>query len=276
MTKHLLIFVVFVWGISMQAQKYILDSITPTLGHLIDFEANTFKFVEDSPAFDRFFARLDSIYSGKKEKLHIFHIGGSHIQADLYPNKIRTYLQNMNEVSMAQRGFVFPYHLAHTNNPLNYRIKAEKELWQGYRCSIKKDSIVHWSPAGLVMKDGKPEAAKVTTAITGDSATRWKLVMLLFVQLVFVTMVYGPIAAFLVEMFPVRIRYTSMSLPYHIGNGIFGGLLPAVATYLVTNAQTGGKAEWFLEGLWYPIIVAAVSLVIGFFYLNGKDRNVED
>ena len=141
---------------------------------------------------------------------------------------------------------------------------------------LKKDSVVHWSPSGSVMKDGKPEAAKVTNAVTVDSSTRWKLVFLLFIQLVFVTMVYGPIAAFLVEMFPVRIRYTSMSLPYHIGNGIFGGLLPAVATYLVTNAQTSGKADWYLEGLWYPIIVAAVSLVIGFFYLDGKDRNVED
>lgn len=142
---------------------------------------------------------------------------------------------------------------------------------------LKKDSIVHWSPKGEVLNaEGKPEAAKVTKAVVVDSNTRWKLVGLLFLQLVFVTMVYGPIAAFLVEMFPVRIRYTSMSLPYHIGNGIFGGLLPAVATYLVTNAQTSGKAEWYLEGLWYPIIVSAVSLVIGFFYLNGKDRNVQD
>lgn len=141
---------------------------------------------------------------------------------------------------------------------------------------LKKDSIVHWSPTGPVMKDGKPETTKMDIAVTVDPATRWKLIGLLFLQLVFVTMVYGPIAAFLVEMFPVRIRYTSMSLPYHIGNGIFGGLLPAVATYLVTNAKDTGHAEWYLQGLWYPIIVAAVSLIIGFFYLNGKDRNVED
>ena len=63
------------------------------------------------------------------------------------------------------------------------------------------------------------------------------------------------IAAFLVEMFPIRIRYTSMSLPYHIGNGIFGGLLPAVATYLVTS-KDAGNPEYYLQGLWYPIIVA--------------------
>ena len=64
-----------------------------------------------------------------------------------------------------------------------------------------------------------------------------------------------PIAAFLVEMFPIRIRYTSMSLPYHIGNGVFGGLLPAVATYLVTSAKDAGQnPEYYLQGLWYPIV----------------------
>ena len=67
-----------------------------------------------------------------------------------------------------------------------------------------------------------------------------------------------------------------MSLPYHIGNGIFGGLLPAVATYLVTNAKDAGKADWYLQGLWYPIIVAAVSLIIGFFYLNETYKNKDE
>ena len=89
-------------------------------------------------------------------------------------------------------------------------------------------------------------------------------------------MVYGPIAAFLVEMFPTRIRYTSMSLPYHIGNGIFGGLLPAVATYLSTNAHRNGEDQWYLEGLWYPIGVAAISFVIGVVYINGKDKEISD
>ncbi|MEZ4793580.1 MAG: GDSL-type esterase/lipase family protein [Gelidibacter sp.] len=146
--KHLLIALFISCSYSLLAQHYVLDSIQPTLGHLINAEANTFKFAETSPAFHHFFAQLDSIYAGKPEKLHIFHIGGSHIQADIYSNKIRTYLQNMNEVSMAQRGFVFPYHLAHTNNPTNYRIEAENELWQGYRCSIRQDSIV-WGLAGV-------------------------------------------------------------------------------------------------------------------------------
>ena len=89
-------------------------------------------------------------------------------------------------------------------------------------------------------------------------------------------MVYGPIAAFLVEMFPIRIRYTSMSLPYHIGNGVFGGLLPAVSTYLSTTAHEGGNAQWYLEGLWYPIIVAAICFIIGLIYLKGNDNQIKD
>lgn len=141
---------------------------------------------------------------------------------------------------------------------------------------IKKDSIVHWSATGPVMKDGKAEEPKVTKSITLNNDTRWYLVFLVFIQVIFVTMVYGPIAAFLVEMFPVRIRYTSMSLPYHIGNGVFGGLLPAVATYLVTQGKDAGHPTWYLEGLWYPIGVAAVCLVIGLFYLKNKNNNIHD
>lgn len=99
----------------------------------------------------------------------------------------------------------------------------------------------------------------------------WLMIGLVFVQLVMVTMVYGPIAAFLVELFPTRIRYTSMSLPYHIGNGIFGGLTPFIATYLYeaskSEANPGGDP---ISGLWYPIIVAAVCFVIGMIFLSNK------
>jgi sugar phosphate permease len=82
------------------------------------------------------------------------------------------------------------------------------------------------------------------------------LSFLIFLQVVFVTMVYGPIAAFLVELFPTKIRYTSMSLPYHIGNGVFGGLVPIIGLSLLT--KTGNN----YAGLWYPMAVAAVSAVI--------------
>ncbi|MBI2731262.1 MAG: MFS transporter, partial [Sphingobacteriales bacterium] len=100
----------------------------------------------------------------------------------------------------------------------------------------------------------------------------WKMVGLVFIMILYVTMVYGPIAAFLVEMFPTKIRYTSMSLPYHIGNGVFGGLTPFIAT-LLTTIYTGDK----LVGLWYPIIIATVCLVIGLLYINNKiDPDVND
>ena len=91
-----------------------------------------------------------------------------------------------------------------------------------------------------------------------------KIVLILSVLVLYVTMVYGPIAAMLVEMFPTRIRYTSMSLPYHIGNGWFGGLLPLLATALV--AASGD----IYFGLWYPIVVALMTFVIGLIFL--KDR----
>ena len=86
--------------------------------------------------------------------------------------------------------------------------------------------------------------------------------LILVIMVLYVTMVYGPIAAFLVELFPTRIRYTSMSLPYHIGNGWFGGMLPLTATAMV--AATGD----IYYGLWYPIVVAIMTLVIGAAFLS--------
>ena len=97
----------------------------------------------------------------------------------------------------------------------------------------------------------------------------FKLVLLLTFLMVLVTMVYGPIAAALVELFPTRIRYTSMSLPYHIGNGWFGGLLPA--TMFAMNAQNGS----IYFGLWYPIVIAGATFVIGLLFLpETKDRDI--
>ncbi len=99
-----------------------------------------------------------------------------------------------------------------------------------------------------------------------------KFVFLVFIQIIFVTMVYGPIAAFLVEMFPTKIRYTSMSLPYHVGNGVFGGLTPFIAT-LLTTIYVNDK----LVGLWYPIIIAFICMLIGALYISNKiDPDVND
>jgi MFS family permease len=136
----------------------------------------------------------------------------------------------------------------------------------------------------LVVKIGDKElkgpwdekAAQATLKETGypGPADKTKVnypmtLLVLFIMLIYVTMVYGPIAAFLVEMFPTRIRYTSMSLPYHIGNGWFGGMLPLLATAMV--AASGD----IYYGLWYPIVVALMSLVIGTLFLKEtKDRGI--
>jgi MFS family permease len=122
--------------------------------------------------------------------------------------------------------------------------------------------------------DGISEKPNVAVIKNITNETRWSLIFLIFIQVIFVTMVYGPIAAFLVEMFPVRIRYTSMSLPYHIGNGIFGGLLPAISTYLVMHGKDAGDAEFYLEGLWYPIIITSVCLVVGMVYIKNKNLKI--
>ena len=118
-------------------------------------------------------------------------------------------------------------------------------------------------------KGAKPDV-KISKLLPGN--IYWKMVLIVFVMIVYVTMVYGPIAAFLVELFPTKIRYTSMSLPYHIGNGVFGGLTPFIAT-LLTTIYTGDK----LVGLWYPVLVAAVSFLIGLIYITNKiDPDVND
>jgi MFS family permease len=95
-----------------------------------------------------------------------------------------------------------------------------------------------------------------------SSPAAQKLILLVFIQVFFVTMVYGPIAAYLVEAFPAKIRYTSLSLPYHIGNGVFGGLLPVIGLWVV--ASTGN----IYAGLYYPIIVASLTFVVGSLLLR--------
>jgi MFS family permease len=99
------------------------------------------------------------------------------------------------------------------------------------------------------------------------------MIGMVLIQVVLVTMVYGPIAAFLVEIFPTRIRYTSMSLPYHIGNGVFGGLTPFIATYLyeASKSDTQPTGDPF-AGLWYPIVVAGASVLIGMVFLSNRRK----
>ena len=141
--------------------------------------------------------------------------------------------------------------------------------------TIGDKSIESFASKGLPADEAKRKDAEFRSAIAAelkshgyptkaDPAKMNKplIVLLLSILVIYVTMVYGPIAAMLVEMFPTRIRYTSMSLPYHIGNGWFGGLLPATALAIV--AQTGNM----YNGLWYPIVIASISFVIGMLFVR--------
>jgi len=140
---------------------------------------------------------------------------------------------------------------------------------------IGDDVIPSYSSKGLPADEAKAKDAAFKKAVAdtlkadgypakADPAKMNKMMMvaILTYLVILVTMVYGPIAAMLVELFPTRIRYTSMSLPYHIGNGWFGGLLPTMSFAIV--AQTGNM----YNGLWYPIIIAGMTLVVGMLFLR--------
>jgi hypothetical protein len=104
------------------------------------------------------------------------------------------------------------------------------------------------------------------------------MILLIGIQMVYVTMVYGPIAAFLVELFPTKIRYTSMSIPYHLGNGWFGGFLPLIATAVTTStwATTTFGAGAIYTGLIYPIAVCVVTLIVGGLFIHEtKDHRID-
>ncbi|HVM34008.1 MAG TPA: MFS transporter, partial [Actinomycetota bacterium] len=106
----------------------------------------------------------------------------------------------------------------------------------------------------------------IYSAMNAFSDNYVALTALVFIQMLYVTMVYGPIAAYLVELFPARVRYTSLSIPYHLGNGWFGGGVPLIATALVT--RLGSEDTVDLEGLIYPISVAALTFIIGLLFLK--------
>ncbi len=138
----------------------------------------------------------------------------------------------------------------------------------------KKFPIDPVAKAALAKDKMKPETKK---EVTLPQDIFYKMIGLVLIQVIFVTMVYGPIAAFLVELFPTRIRYTSMSLPYHIGNGVFGGLVPLISTRLVEATRPAADLPPAdpLAGLWYPILIASVSFVIGSLYISNKTNNMD-
>ncbi|HUQ34948.1 MAG TPA: MFS transporter [Aestuariivirga sp.] len=139
--------------------------------------------------------------------------------------------------------------------------------------AAKKIAAIAYVDGVAVAADGSGATATVTEIAPGNAdkaKINWPMAIgILFIMMIYVTMVYGPIAAFLVELFPTRIRYTSMSLPYHIGNGWFGGMLPLLATAIVASYGN------IYAGLWYPIVVALITAVVGFIFLKEtKDVNI--
>jgi MFS family permease len=166
--------------------------------------------------------------------------------------------------------------IASKNENIPIQVNNDKGEVHFLSTTTYKDGTVKEETFTTKVNVGNPIPESFKTTIQVNNADKWFLILMVFVQVIFVTMVYGPIAAFLVEMFPVKIRYTSMSLPYHVGNGIFGGLLPAISTYFVTNAKAAGDAEFYLEGLWYPIAIASICFVIGMIYIDRKNNTLHD
>jgi MFS family permease len=149
---------------------------------------------------------------------------------------------------------------------------SEKMVLKGKTTTVTKE-FTDGSSYKNVITEVSPDKTESKISIKINDKDQWTLIGYVFCLISFVTMAYGPIAAFLVEMFPTKIRYTSMSLPYHIGNGVFGGLMPAIATFLVSNAQTAGVVQKpYLEGLNYPIALISVCIIIGVIYIKSDKK----
>ncbi|HZN06305.1 MAG TPA: MFS transporter [Pyrinomonadaceae bacterium] len=127
---------------------------------------------------------------------------------------------------------------------------------------ISNPNLIPQTIVNGVMQPAKEVLTYTDFASFINNPVAWKLILLVFIQVFFVTMVYGPIAAYLVEAFPAKIRYTALSLPYHIGNGVFGGLLPVIGLAVVRG--TGN----IYAGLYYPIIVASLTFIVGSLLLK--------
>jgi len=107
-------------------------------------------------------------------------------------------------------------------------------------------------------------------AVTLNRGDKWRLIMINFLIEFIFTMVYAPMAAYLINLFPLRIRYTALSVPYHLGFGIIGGLSPYFATFMVEKARIAEKNDFYLSGLIYPLMVIAINILIGLLYLRDE------
>jgi MFS family permease len=171
----------------------------------------------------------------------------------------------------------------HTKTEIKSAIKIDTEtgtIQGGSAIAITQHSYTD----GTILTEIKKDIAVSSTlktdlqkTITLSNTGKWKLIFFVFLLEFIFTVSYAPVAAFMVEMFPLKIRYTSMSLPYHFGYGIFGGMAPYFASYLVQKASEANKPDYYLAGLTYPIVLMSVSLVIGLLYLkeNKAEPSVE-
>ena len=120
----------------------------------------------------------------------------------------------------------------------------------------------------ITITDGKPTKTEWVKTVHINSADKWTLMFYVSLLLSIVAMSYGPLAAYLVEMFPLKIRYTALSFPYHIGFGVLGGMSLVVSNYLVNKATETHSETYYLAGLTYPNIIMSISFVIGLLYLK--------
>lgn len=164
---------------------------------------------------------------------------------------------------------------AHDSHPV--RVATERVLFADGSSAVRTTTTVQPAPTSAAAPVPGPQIQVNDSQVRLNLGRAVKCWLVICVLVTLVTMVYGPIAAFLVELFPTRIRYTSMSLPYHIGNGVFGGMVPLIATWLAgsalaapegTLARLAGGRDFV--GLLYPISIALLTLVIGLIWLPSK------
>jgi MFS family permease len=130
------------------------------------------------------------------------------------------------------------------------------------------DKTIYQEVERLTAVRNQSSKTELVKTVFINNTDKWKLIFMVCLLLVIAAMSYGPLAAYLVEMFPLKIRYTSLSFPYHIGFGILGGMTLVVGTYLVNKATEAHHAKYYLAGLTYHMVLMTISLVIGFLYLK--------
>jgi hypothetical protein len=184
------------------------------------------------------------------------------------PVGVRTFTQPCDIVRRTLANNSIHYNLG--NGPAGSPLNAKVNGTDASTSDNTGAAVVAAAQAAGYPKAGDPSIVKTPSlGATLSDPRALKLIGLLFILVLYVTMVYGPIAALLVELFPTRIRYTGMSLPYHIGNGWFGGFLPPTAFAIV--AASGN----IFSGLWYPIAIALMTFVIGLLFLpETKNRDI--